>query len=405
MFAVISRATSFIIVTLVSSVGIFWSIRVAFADTLSARDSLADRRRATELVPADSRNWLRLARLQQQHGMASLPAYSRSIEASPLNVEAWIDMGLEQEINQDLRSAEATLLHAAEISREYVPRWSLLNFYFRRNDPVHFWPWARRALELGFTDLQPIFRMAWGLSQDSDQIEHDMVPDRPYVLGQYLAWLTSAGKPDAAAKIASRLIGQARPEEFPALEYYCNTQLALGRLATAKTTWAGMVSRHLIPADAESGNTALINGQFTHEPLNTGFDWRTTPVTGVFFRPTFPGLRINLSGKEPEGCELLSQYILLETSRKYELAYEYETSGIASDAGLSWRVLDAKSGTEFTRNPKNLSREKMGWDTISFVTPAQTQGGRLVLLYQRALGTTRISGWLQLKQVALTAAN
>ena len=410
MFIAIGRSTLLIIVSFVSFVGSFWSIRVAMADSSSEKDSLTDRRTAVALVPADSKNWQRLARLQQQNDVSSLAAYTRATEVNPLDAGAWIDMGLEREINQDLRSAEATLLHAATLSREYVPRWTLLNFYFRRSDPAKFWPWARQALEIGNGDLSPIFRMAWALTADSAQIDRAMLPDRPTVLGQYLIWLTSAGKLEDAARIFGRLIGKAGQEQSSALEYYCNTQLSLGHVRAAKTAWEGMAARHLVPADDASPNgisidTLLTNGRFTHDLLNTGFDWRRVSMDGVFIRPNFPGLRINLSGKQPEACELISQYVAVESSRKYELSYEYETSGIAPASGLSWRVLDAKTGTEFTRNPQNLAREKTGWESITFVTPGEVSGGRLILYYQRTLGTTRINGWLQLKQVALRAAN
>ncbi len=415
MLTVFGRAALFIIVLLSSSVASFWTLRIARAEDLSAADSLADRRIATALVPVDSRNWQKLARLQQQRGVPSLVAYIRATQLSPLNVEAWIGLGLEQEMNSDLASAEATLLHAAEISREYVPRWTLLNFYFRRNDPVHFWPWARQALELGHSDMQPIFRMAWALSEDPAKIEREMVPDRAMALGQYLVWLASTGKMDEAEKVSARLIPRAGQDEAPALEFYCNTQLALGHIAAAKTAWAGMLSKHLMPEVEESPasaattggawTTILTNGSFAHDPSNTGLDWRKIASNGIFFRPIFPGLRINFSGKQPEACELLAQYVLLEKDRKYDLSYEYESSGIPPDSGLSWRVFDVKTGVELTKNPRHLSREKMGSETIRFLTPAEVGGGRLVLLYQRALGTTRISGWLQLQQVALTTAN
>jgi hypothetical protein len=96
---------------------------------------------------------------------------------------------------------------------------------------------------------------------------------------------------------------------------------------------------------------------------------------------------------------------MLEKSRSYELSYLYETSGIASDSGLYWRVLDTKTGAEISSKSKNLSREKSGWETTSFLTPGQAGGGRLVLSYQRVLGTTRISGWVQLNAVLLKALN
>jgi tetratricopeptide (TPR) repeat protein len=405
MFDRISRATLPIFIILLSSAGIYFSARLAIADSLSSSDSLPDRYKATALVPGNSINWQRLARLQQQRGTAPLDALSRAVEVSPLNVDAWIELGLEQELRKDLRSSETTLLHAAGLSREYVPRWTLANFYFRRNDTAHFLIWAHKALEMGYVDLQPIFRMAWALSGDSGRIEREMLPDSRLVLRQYLSWLTSAGKLDPASRIFSRLAANAEKEDLTALENYCEAQLASGHFVAAKEAWNAILSRRLLPGPRESPGTTLTNATFTHEPLNTGFDWRTPAASGINVRPTWPGLRISLSGKQPEACELLWQYVMLEKSRSYELSYLYETSGIASDSGLYWRVLDTKTGAEISSKSKNLSREKSGWETTSFLTPGQAGGGRLVLSYQRVLGTTRISGWVQLNAVLLKALN
>lgn len=322
-----------------------------------------------------------------------------------MDVNAWVGLGLEQELGRNFPAAEKSLLHAAEISREYIPRWTLSNFYFRRNDAAHFQTWARQALTIGSGDLQPVFKMAAALGLSPERISREILPDRPVVLAQYLVWLTSSDKLEAAAHIFSRLIGTAGDDEAPSLLYYCNTQLAKGHVELAKTAWNGIVSRHLTAATEAAEPGGLVNGQFTREPLNSGFDWRVPTLDGLLFRLTFPGLRINFSGKQPETCETLSQYVSLQAGRRYKIAYEYQTAGVPSNSGLSWRVFDAKTGAELTNNPPSLSREQMGWESTTFSTPADSSGGRLALVYRRSLGTTRINGWLQLKQIALQAAD
>jgi hypothetical protein len=51
------------------------------------------------------------------------------------------------------------LLEAARVDRQFLPAWSLANFYFRRGDQASFWPWAKRAAALTFDDYRPLLRL------------------------------------------------------------------------------------------------------------------------------------------------------------------------------------------------------------------------------------------------------
>lgn len=404
MFTVIIRTLLPILTIFVTAAGGYWSVRLAWAEYLSTADSIAARKRATELAPGDAQNWIRLALLEQQNGLDASGAFTRAVSASPLDAEAWIGAGLERETSGDLAAAERNFLHAAEISRDYLPRWTLLNYYFRRNDPDHFWPWAKQALTLGAGDLQPIFRMAWSLSGNADQIERNAIPDRREVLSQYLNWLISAGKLDAAQTIWSRLLPLASEQELPSLQHYCNQQLDASHFSSASAAWNGLVSRHLLDAVQLPAAGGVVDGEFTREPLNFGFGWRVPVVEGVVVRALLPGLRVSFSGKQPETCEPVFQYILLEPKRTYRLEYEYFTSDIPENSGLAWRVFDAASGVEFTRDAPGLAQPRPARQSLTFTTPAGVSGGRLALSYRRSPGTTRVEGWLQLQRVALRLA-
>lgn len=405
MFTLIGRGLQLAGVAGVIIFASYWNFRLAIAERLSTSDSIAQRKRATELVPGDSRNWIRLAEIQQKNGIEALTAFSRAANASPLDAKAWIGMGLEQEISGNFARAEQDLLHAARISREYVPRWTLANYYFRRDDAEHFWPWAKQALQIGAGDLQPIFRMAWSLSQDADRIAAKAIPSRPAALAQYLVWLTATGKLDPADAIASRLLPIADKDDAPALLLYCDRQLGQGHFPAAMTVWNGSIARRLLAGEPIPTSSGIENGAFSREPLNLGFDWHFLPLEGVVLRSTFPGLRVNFSGKEPVIYEIFFQYVPLEPDRRYRLEYEYRTAAILPAAGLTWRVFDPKTALEFTKDPPSLAHEQPVRESLTFNTPHDISGGRLALTYRRAPGTTRIEGWLQLNHVALRPAN
>ncbi len=83
----------------------------------------------------------------------------RELDENPRFSSAWITLGIEAERAGDPAGAEAMLLEAARVDHQFLPAWTLTNFYFRRGDPSSFWPWAKRAAALTFDDYRPLLQL------------------------------------------------------------------------------------------------------------------------------------------------------------------------------------------------------------------------------------------------------
>ncbi len=83
-----------------------------------------------------------------------------ALGVNPRFTQARIRLGLAHEVDGDVSSAERTLLEAAQYDRQYLPAWTLANFYFRRERREDFWMWAREAARLSFDDPKPLLRLA-----------------------------------------------------------------------------------------------------------------------------------------------------------------------------------------------------------------------------------------------------
>jgi len=97
---------------------------------------------------------------------------------SPRSSAAWIAEGLTAEEAGDLLHAERALHEASRIDRQYLPAWTLANFYFRRGDAGRFWPWARHAARMAYDDRAPLVRLAYELEPDPRKIL-DRLGDTP----------------------------------------------------------------------------------------------------------------------------------------------------------------------------------------------------------------------------------
>jgi hypothetical protein len=170
----------------------------------------------------------------------------------------------------------------------------------------------------------------------------------------------------------------------------CDRLIAADRVAPALRIWNALVVRGSIrgqPLDPGRG-FLLVNGDFRFAPLSRGFDWRVPEVTGVSVARLEPsGLRISLSGRQPEHCEMLAQVLPL-TAGRYGLSFEYRAAGVVT--GVRWTISGAAS-------PPLADGDWTAAD-LEFTVPAPGPA-RLSLVYQRLPGTTRAEGSIWLRRV------
>ena len=188
----------------------------------------------------------------------------------------------------------------------------------------------------------------------------------------------------------------------------CDRLLEARQFPAALRIWTVLCQRKLVPYQAPEPERglSLTNGDFRTPPLSYGFDWRLHAVEGVSASRSEspPVRRWTFSGRQPESCEILSQYVPLLPGKRYQFRFRYRTSDIAADTGLRWRIFDATTGADLAERSPYLSSEKEIQQEVAFSTPAETRMGRLALMYQRAPGTTRIEGSILLSRASLEFA-
>jgi hypothetical protein len=114
-------------------------------------------------------------------------------------------------------------------------------------------------------------------------------------------------------------------------------------------------------------------------------------------------LSVHLSGNQAPSCELAAQVVLAEGGRRYRVRYLYRTRNIGPGTGLGWRVGSLTGAPPWYGRSKDLASEDWREEEFTFDLPAGQQAAKLVLVYQRAAGTTRIEGTLELRWVRLAA--
>jgi hypothetical protein len=95
-----------------------------------------------------------------------------------------IALAWELESSGDAHAAEKLLLEAARLNRQHLPAWTLANFYFRRNEPAQFWPWARIAASMNPDDLRPLLRLGQQWQPDAVELARELGAAPPLLRAQ-----------------------------------------------------------------------------------------------------------------------------------------------------------------------------------------------------------------------------
>jgi hypothetical protein len=366
--------------------GIWCSWEFANADLLFQKDTEESVRSAIRLVPDDWEYYMRLAQLDRGHARELLDT---SLSLNRYDAQADIELGLQYEAEGDFGQAEKLLLNAYEVDHTYLPRWSLANYYFRRDNMPAFWTWARSAADMPADDIRSLFELCWRVSPDPEKITGAIFNEKPELIRQYIVFLLAKDQLSAVAGVAPRLVRSGESDtDRPLLFSVVNRLVDAYDAPAANALWHSMIEQHWIVADTTVPN----NPNFAREPLPVSFDWSLPEYPGLHSWPGSSGLETEFTGRQPEECTVAEQVVAL-TPGNYTMDYAYHTSDIPPGTGIHWKIIDAKSNSVLADSP-DLSSETLKHSVLAFSVSPDASLLRLRLAYKRALGTTRISGRL-----------
>jgi hypothetical protein len=384
-----------------------WSFELGWADYWFRKETLAGTEKALAITPGQAAYCYRLAILSSDdHPARAIEALKRAVALNPADAQSWIELGLQYEAGGDNARTEQCLVRATEEDAGYLPRWSLANYYFRRNDEQRFWFWAKQAAAMAYGDPLPLFRLCGQMEEDGNLIDRLAIRN-PAVRASYLSYLAGQNRIDLVGPPSRRVLEENRQSDTPLLLAVCDRLLNQSRVDEALDIWNGLAGTLQIPFGARSSTarSLLTNGAFTVAPTSQGFDWRVPEMDGITpaSEENPSGLRLTFSGRQPERCEVLLQFVPVWENRTYKLRFQYRTSGIAAGTGLAWRITDM-NGARSLGKGRDLSAENETQDQVSFSTPAGCRLVRLSLVYQRSLGTTRIAGFIVVRSIDMELA-
>jgi hypothetical protein len=161
-----------------------------------------------------------------------------------------------------------------------------------------------------------------------------------------------------------------------------------------------------LPAGSVAAAGELTDAGFSAAPLAApAFGWELAREEGVEIVSGAPpgGVKIELSGRQPETFMVLSQCIRLNGARRWRLGFE--TSGVGDQPvgrHFRWVVSKLGSGEESVVSALDgLGEDQWSQSAVTWQSPREDGFYRLGLIYSRPLGSTRLTGELRIRGLRL----
>jgi len=385
--------------------------RLVVASWLGERPELSSLQRAARLDPrnADYRNHLgRYYALVARDPAAAIEPYRAAVDLNPHASRYWFDLASAYQVLGDLSHQSWALEHAIQADPTTPDvAWEAANFYLVQGEDQKALHEFHVVLENDPALANAAIQYCWRIDPDPDALLHDVVPARAEAYIAFLGLLMSKEETAATAKVWAALM--ATSQTFEARYVYAYIQYLFDHkdVEQARLVWQQAAPRFGLSAYMPTGRNLIVNGDFSLDVLNGGFDWQyeKQPSVNLNLDPSdFHGGRRSLlitfdgPGVRDAG---IRQFIAVQPNTEYEFTAYYKNGEIEGAGGPHFTIQDAYN-REVLYDSDEL-KEAGFWKSASgkFTTGADT---RLVVLHVRRVPEgSPIRGKLWIDDFHLTA--
>jgi hypothetical protein len=298
--------------------------------------------------------------------------FRRAAELNSQDPNPWLELAAAALQAGREMDAAIYLLRADSLApRSPFVHWPIANFYILRGDIDAAFRHMRVVLNGTSRYDGPVFRAAWKASGDPEKILQELIPRRLSTAFSYLNYLLLNDHMDATMPLWKRIVESDDTFTPQMASPFIERLIERKRPDEAFSVWNDLVAKGLIRgAGRKSTDNILNNGDFEEEILNMGFDWRITPVDGVFagrdsstYRSPSRSLVIRFDGKDNVNYAHVFQFVKVSPNRAYRLQAVARSEGITTDSGPRLEVFDPYNPTSLlTSSEEHIGTR--GWTPL-----------------------------------------
>lgn len=357
------------------------------ADRFAKSPDEALLRRAVRLDPGNAEYWNRVGihNLALQAPNRALPWLRSAAKLNPNSARYSIDLAVSEQLLGDSSGEQSAIQHALAVNpRSPSISWQAANLFLADGLTDEAMKQFRTVLETDASLITPAIRTAWQIRPDVDSLLQQVIP--PAANMPFLQFLLSKKETEAASKVWEKVYSLQQEVDRADLLDYERHLLTQREVSQASRVWQqGTKLSGLVPYQASPENL-LVNGDFSLDILNGGFDWVHEPVSGVSvaldtdeMHSSSRSLRILFDGAGISDAGI-SQLVVVEPSTRYEFGAFYKARDMDGAGAVQLAIHDAYRAT-----PLFVSADLRNadfWKNVggSFVTPTDTHLVRVQII-------------------------
>ena len=370
---------------------------------------LSDLQRAVRLEPGNAEYHDKLGQylsLIQNSPELALPSYRAAVALNPHQAHYWFDLANDYQSLEDTeRQTEA--MQRAISTDPTTPElaWEAANQYLVQGNTQKALHEFRVVIEDDSYLPASALQMCWKVQPDIDLLLRDVVPPTVMAYSSFLELLTTKGENAAAAKVWSRIVELRQP--FPASRVFEYIRYLIGQreVHQAQLVWQQAAAISGLASYQPSAENLVVNGDFSLEVLNGGFDWLYSQPKGVALAldptQTHYGSRSLLIVFEGPGVSEsgIRQLIPVQPSSAYDFSASFKAEDIQGAGGPQFTIQDAYS--EHTFYASDDLKDADFWKPVdgNFATGPETK--LLALRILRVPAASPIRGKLWISSIRL----
>jgi len=390
---------------------VFIAGRMFVGSLFGDRVELSSLQRAAGLDPgnADYRNHLgRYFALVVRDPGAAIEPYRAAVQLDPHSARYWFDLASAYQVLGDVSNQTLALEHAIEADPTTPDvAWEAANFFLVQGEDAKALREFRVVLQNEPTLADAAIQFCWRINPDVDALLRDVVPARPEAYIAFLNLLMNKQETAATAKVWAAMAATPQPFELRYVKEYMQYLFNHQDVDQAVLVWQQAAPRFGLSAYVPSGHNLIVNGDFSLDILNGGFDWQYEKQQSVGltldpsdFHSGRRSLLINFDGPGVSDAGI-RQFIAVQPGTLYEFSAYYKNGEIEGAGGPHFTIQDAY--TRAVLYDSDELKEAGFWKSAigEFTTGADT---KLVILHVRRLPEgSPIRGKLWVDDFRLTA--
>jgi len=390
-----TRARRRIVATVAIVLAAFYigmAAREFVASWLGDRAELTSLERAAKLDPgnADYRNHLgRYYDLVTRDPATAVRYYKAAVQLNPHSARYWFDLAGTYQVLGDTPNQTAALeqaIHADSMTPDVA--WEAANLYLVQGENEK----ALREFSVvmaGDTSMAGIaVRYCWRINPDVDALLRDVVPHVAEAYIAFLSLLEIKQETRGTFKVWDALMQTRQPFELRYVFEYFKFLIQRKEVNQAILVWQQAAARFGFSSYLPSSSNLIVNGSFSLDVLNAGFDWQYQKQSGVAltldpsdFHSGRRSLLISFDGPGINDAGIY-QLIAVQPNTAYDFSAYYKNGELEGAGGPHLTIQDMYSQAVYFDSDE--MKESGFWKSVDgeFTTGPDC---KLVVLHVRRL--------------------